>query len=178
MKKWGFLAFLFSSMAFGTSIRPVALESVDMPLFLNRFDSTAKIIRVARDGEVFGGTCGVRVVFGRPRPDGVTPPHPVQIDYSDCDWTTVTYLSRHEIRQMDRRIALARLGAIQYPNPGGVHCLAVPSRSLHMTAGNGSVLLKSGTYPCGAQTTNTSLAARKLVEQLQELRAEYERIVE
>lgn len=179
MKKLSFLALFLSTLAFGTSIRPVALESVDTPLFSTRVDSEAKIIRVALDGEVFGGTCNMRVAFGRPGPDGLSPARPPYvIDYSTCEWDTVTFLSRHDMRRITRQIDAARVGEIRYPQPGDLHCLAIPTRAISVTADNGTVLLKSGSYPCGSNTYNKSVAAQKLIEQLQSLRAEYEKLSE
>lgn len=161
MKKQSFLVFglFLSSFSFATSIRPVSLESVDTPLFLNQQEEGAKIIRVAYDGEVFGGTCGMR--HGK-------------IDYSDCDWQTVKTLTRYEIREVAMLVKEAKKGQIQHPQPGQIYCLAIPTRHLTMKADNGSALLKAGAYPCGATSYNKSKAAQELVTKLNALRAEYD----
>lgn len=176
MKIFALLGLVVSSLSFATSIRPVALQSVDMPLHLHHDDSTAKIIRVALDGEVFGGTCGVRQGFSRPGPGVVS--HPIQINYNDCEWKTVKFMAPREMRQITRLTNLARRGEIQHPDPRGIHCLAIPMRSIKMDADNGSVFLKAGSFPCGFQTYNKSQAAQKLVQELNTLRGEYNKLVD
>lgn len=163
VKKLSLFALVLSSFSFATSIRPISLESIDTPLFLNQHDEAAKIIRVAYDGEVFGGTCAMK--HGK-------------IDYSDCDWQTVKTLTRYEIREVANLVKDAKKGTIQHPKPGQIHCLAIPTHHLSMKADNGSTLLKAGAYPCGLSTYNTSNAAQELVGKLNKLRSEYNQLVD
>lgn len=164
MKLLSVLALVFSSMSFATSIRPVALESIQTPVGRFQHERTAKIIRVALDGEVFGGTCGLEL-----ESESFTP----GINYADCEWMTVKFMSPREMRRVVRLTKLAKLGAIQYPNPTGIHCMAMPTHSIRMTANNGSVFLKSAVLPCGSMIFNNSEAAQKLVQELNNLRSEY-----
>lgn len=172
MKKFALLALMVSSLSFATSIRSISVESIDTPLFLNGSDETAEIIRVAADGEVFGGTCGVEQ-----SPIRIHPPQ-INIDYSDCKWTTVKYLNRHEILKVSQWTKKAVTGAVVLPAPGTIYCMAMPTRHLSMTANNGTTLLREGNYPCAPQTYNSSDAAQKLVKLLNELRAEYNKLVD
>ncbi len=161
MKKQSFLlGLVLSSLSFATSVRPLSLESVDVPLFLNQ-DADAKIIRVSID-EVHGGTCGM--TQGK-------------IDYSNCDWQLVKTLTRYEIREIANLIKDAKKGAIHPPKVGQLHCLAIPTRHLSMRADNNRILLKSGAYPCGTTTYNDSEAAKKLVTKLNGFRSEYNQLV-
>lgn len=178
MKKLALFALVLSSMSFATSIRSVALESIDMPLRLHGTDSAAKIIRVAGDGEVFGGSCDVKVRFGLPGPGGVALGNPVFIDYSSCEWKTVKFMAPQDMRDISRDIRIARRGGIRHPQPGDVHCLAIPMRSIHMTADNGTVFLKSGSYPCGGSSFNVTKSAQSLVQVLNDLRTEYNKLVD
>ena len=171
MHRLGLYTFVLSlcSMSFATSIRSTALESVQIPL--RGMGKTAIVIRLAADGEAFGGAC---------RLDGRNPlrRRDDEINWASCEWQTIKFMTNQEMRRISRLTNLARLGEIHYPNPGGIHCLAIPSQKVEMRANNGSVLLKKGTAPCGYLTYNKSRAAQELVEELRDLSATFQRMID
>lgn len=167
MKKLALAALTLSSLTFATSIRNTAAELVDSPLHYDTDPAT--IIRVAADGEVFGAKCDVlptrKVVLK-------------DIDYKSCKWTTVKVFTRYEIKKFNDLVKQAKSGKIVLPRPDQFHCMAIPSRAYKYTSANGTKLLQSGSYPCGSVTYNDAPAARELVKWLQELKAEYETLVD
>ena len=171
MRRLGLYTFVLSlcSMSFATSIRSTALESHQIPL--RGFGKQAIVIRLAADGEAFGGAC---------RLDGRNPLRlrDSEINWASCEWQTIKFMTNQEMRRISRLTALARLGQIQYPDPRGLHCMAIPTQKIQMHANNGTVLLKAGTSPCGHLTYNKSRAAQELVEELQNLSATFQRMID
>ena len=171
MRRLGLYTFVLSlcSMSFATSIRSTALESVQTPL--RGFGKQAIVIRLAADGEAFGGACRV---------DGRNPLRPVggEINWASCEWQTIKFMTNQEMRRINRLTLLARLGQIEYPDPFGIRCKAIPTQHIQMHASNGTVLLKSGAVPCGGLTYNKSHAAQELVEELQTLSATFQRMID
>ena len=164
MKKLTLFAALMVSSLFATSIQKTALDSIELPLMAHA-DARAKIVRVADQGEVFGGVCKVQGSYPRPA-----------VDYFHCEWKTIKFFSAREMNDIRKNIDKARHGFIQHPDPRGIHCLAMPTISETKTAANGTVFLSSGTHPCGSYSFNTSVAASKLIEELNRLHSELNRL--
>lgn len=163
------LAILVAGASFATSIKVVdirlqAVTTSVMDLhYLPVGKRPAIMITVDRRGEVVGAACSVEQ--GNP------------LLYSDYhNITVLDRLSNIEQQRIELLIALARKGEIQYPNPGGQHCLAMPTHSSLYNADNSKVFLEGGTYPCGGMTQNTSKAAVQLVKLLKKYEREYARI--
>ena len=170
MKKLLVLSLIAAGASFGTSLKQadirlqLAVTSVMEFHYLPVGQREATLITVDSFGDVVGARC-----MEKSNPMlGVGRPY-----YFNCNHlANVKHLSAREQRAMEVLIQQARYGEIQYPNPGAISCMAMPTRSDRYTADNGSVLLSTGTHPCGSVVFNSSRAAIKLVETLNK----YERL--
>ena len=126
------------------------------------------VITVDEFGVVTGARCDERM-----RP---LFPNYMHYSYFNCTGKRILdTLSRYEIYELGRLIATAKEASIVYPDPRGLHCLAIPTERFRYTANNGQVLLSSGSRPCGRTTYNDSDAARAMIQNLEEYEAEYHR---
>ncbi len=125
----------------------------------------ATVISVDSFGDVEGSECTERTNFEL----GVG-----RLAYTNCGQNIhIDRLSRLEMRKLDSLINDARYGEIIYPNPGGIHCLAIPTHSSRYTADQGNILLSVGTSPCGFTTFNNSEPAKLLVASLKAYEVTY-----
>lgn len=162
------LIVLISGSSFATSLAPnIRLQGVVTPLIKFNHVAAEKVvstvIRIDSLGTVTGAKCFERTstVLGVGRKY-----------YTDCvDVKKLAQLSRYEMRVLNAQVQEAKAGEIQYPNPNGIHCLAIPTQAFRYTADNGNVLLSVGSRPCGLRTYNKSEAAKELQNSL----LEYER---
>ena len=168
---------VFSGLSLGRSIQlpiptvrlQVGSQSLHEFHHLPVGEQRATVIRVNSFGLVTGSRCtavqNIRT-FGAP------------VRYTNCHLTQkLDTLSRFEMRQMEVQIREARVGTIVYPDPGGIHCLAMPNRSFTYTADAGRILLKSGAEPCSAVTYNNSKSAKSLVSTLDGYRSQYAKLI-
>lgn len=137
---------VFTGLASATSLRTVKLEVKTAPLGHMNHAGLTTYIQVLGDGAVLGTECKPRH-FGRCAPS-------VHLDQ----------LSKQEMRRIDRLIARASRGSLIDPNPGGIYCMAIPFQSTTYSANNGSLILKSGSFPCGGSMVNDTNAGEELVE--------------
>lgn len=165
MKKvLGFVVVLaLGQSAMATSLRDVRLHLEVGPAMtdLSRTKMSENIL-VYGDGEVVGRTCkfvGLR--------HGI--PH--------CSSKTIAELSSYEMDRIQRLIDRASRGEIIEPDFGAPRCLAMPIETRRYTADNASVLLESGTYPCGGITYNESRSAQRLVEMLRNYQSQYHKLL-
>lgn len=168
------LIVLLSGSSFATSLAPnIRLQAAITPLVsfhhVPAEKVESKVVTVDSLGVVTGAKCFERTstVLGVGRKY-----------YTDCkNVKVVEKLSRYEMRVLNALVTEAKAGQIQYPNPNGLHCLAIPTEGYRYTADNGNVLLSVGSRPCGMATFNKSEAAKELLKSLQGFERAYNELL-
>ncbi|MBI4404216.1 MAG: hypothetical protein HY537_08650 [Deltaproteobacteria bacterium] len=152
MKKLMFVllaGLIVSQFASATSIRNVRLMYREVPVVSPIPAQQLTSVVVYGDGDVMKFVC-----------DSFTP--------RECDTQILGRFTAHQIDRIDRLIDRARHGKLV--RIGGVAmCLVAPSTEDQYTADNGQVFLKQG-HMCTLFTENSSLAAKRLVRILANLR--------
>jgi hypothetical protein len=158
---------LVAGVSQATSLKKVNIRLQGVSSLLNILHNLpagkrlARVVTVDGEGQVIGAQC-------KQKENALTNCRNIQV---------IERLSQTEQRRMEMQIARARNGEIKYPQPGGIHCMAIPVEAFKNTADNGRILLNSGSRPCGPQTYNLSPAAQSLIETLSGYQRKYNELI-
>lgn len=152
------VSILVMGLGFSAMASDVLLDRTDGPV--RRFGDNVVSVSVLENGDVVGQTC----------PANLSLPEA-------CTTKRVAKLSKATIRRIENQIDGAKLDEIIYPDPGGIHCLAIPTRRFNYSALNGEVLLKAGTAPCGFVTYRDGTDSELLVKRLDKYFQQYRNLV-
>lgn len=138
-----------SQFASATSVRNARLMFREAPIMSPIPAAQLTSVVVYGDGEVVRYVCE----GNKPR---------------ECDKQTLGHYTAYQIDRIDRLIERARHGRMIHIAASAM-CFVAPSTEDEFTADNGQVLLKRGHF-CTSFKINTSLAAKRLVTILENLR--------
>lgn len=151
---------VFAQFANARSVLPVIVQLEDTPIrgFMPVESGEKTLIQILPGGAVMGTIC--------------------EFDNSGIvrcgDSVEISKLSKFGMKRVQQLVKRAEVGAIISPDPFGPVCLAIPTRSEKITANSGSVLLESGSYPCGGVTINDTRAAEQLAQMMRNYKQKFD----
>ncbi|MBI1859671.1 MAG: hypothetical protein HYR96_01980 [Deltaproteobacteria bacterium] len=123
--------------------RPGIVLRMEGKVVNQNFNGTMPEFRLMSNGVELNGTCGAKT--------------------QRCDLKEIGRLSPTEMRGIQEKVEAARSGRVERWI-SGARCFRAPDFSRRYTAGNGSIILKTGHICLGGGLKNISQSATELVE--------------